>query len=111
MLAMKKDIHPKYNRKVKVRCITCGAEFETGSTLEGPILVEICSNCHPFYTGKDTVVDTENLIARYQARQKTASKKASFSAKKKAIEKKKKSAENKPQKELTLKDMLSSFNQ
>ncbi|MCK9198347.1 50S ribosomal protein L31 [bioreactor metagenome] len=47
---MKKDIHPKYN-KVKVVCTSCGAEFESGSTLK-EIRVDACSNCHPFYTGK-----------------------------------------------------------
>ena len=106
---MKKDIHPKYYKKVKVRCITCGEEFETGSTLEGPILVEICSKCHPFYTGKDTVVDSENLIARFEKRQKVA-KKNSFSAKQKALRKKKRVArKQKSTKDLTLKDMLAGF--
>ncbi len=47
---MKKDIHPKY-QKCKVICTSCGAEFETGSTLK-EIRVDSCSNCHPFYTGK-----------------------------------------------------------
>ncbi|MDD2434068.1 MAG: 50S ribosomal protein L31 [Bacilli bacterium] len=47
---MKKDIHPKYY-KAKVICTSCGAEFETGSTLK-EIRVDSCSNCHPFYTGK-----------------------------------------------------------
>jgi len=49
-MVMKKDIHPKYN-KVKVVCTSCGAEFESGSTLK-EIRVDSCSNCHPFYTGK-----------------------------------------------------------
>ncbi len=47
---MKKDIHPKY-QKCKVVCTSCGAEFETGST-QKEIRVDSCSNCHPFYTGK-----------------------------------------------------------
>ena len=47
---MKKGIHPTYN-KIKVVCTSCGAEFETGST-EKEIRVDTCSNCHPFYTGK-----------------------------------------------------------
>ena len=47
---MKKDIHPTYH-KCKVVCTSCGAEFETGSTLD-EIRVDTCSNCHPFYTGK-----------------------------------------------------------
>ncbi len=47
---MKQDIHPKFNT-VKVTCITCGNEFETGSTKK-ELRVDSCSNCHPFYTGK-----------------------------------------------------------
>jgi large subunit ribosomal protein L31 len=47
---MKEKIHPNYN-KTKVICTSCGAEFETGSTLK-EIRVDTCSNCHPFYTGK-----------------------------------------------------------
>ena len=52
---MKKDIHPEYN-KALVHC-ACGHEFETGSTLKA-INVEICSQCHPFFTGKQKLVDT-----------------------------------------------------
>lgn len=48
---MKKGIHPNY-KKVKVICTSCGAEFETGSTLGKDIRVDTCSQCHPFYTGK-----------------------------------------------------------
>lgn len=47
---MKQEIHPKYNT-IKVTCITCGNEFETGSTKK-ELRVDTCSNCHPFYTGK-----------------------------------------------------------
>ena len=47
---MKKDIHPEYH-KCTVTCISCGSTFETGSTLK-EIRVDTCSNCHPFYTGK-----------------------------------------------------------
>jgi len=51
---MKDKIHPKYT-KVKVICTSCGAEFETGSTLGKDIRVDTCSNCHPFYTGKQRI--------------------------------------------------------
>ena len=47
---MKKGIHPNY-KKVKVVCTSCGAEFESGSVLD-EVRVDTCSNCHPFYTGK-----------------------------------------------------------
>ncbi|OGZ23841.1 MAG: 50S ribosomal protein L31, partial [Candidatus Nealsonbacteria bacterium RIFCSPLOWO2_01_FULL_41_9] len=52
---MRKDIHPKYYPKAKVIC-ACGNTFTVGSTQE-LIEVEICSNCHPFYTGKEKLVD------------------------------------------------------
>jgi large subunit ribosomal protein L31 len=60
---MKKDIHPKY-QKVTVHC-GCGAKFETRSTAK-EIHAEICSQCHPFYTGKQKYVDTAGRIERFQ---------------------------------------------
>lgn len=53
---MKKDIHPTYYPQAKVKC-ACGNTFEVGSTRE-TIDVEICSACHPFYTGKERVIET-----------------------------------------------------
>ena len=69
---MKKNIHPNYYPKTKAKC-TCGAEFEIGSTLES-IKVEICSQCHPFYSGKDTIVDTAGRVERFKQRQAVAKK-------------------------------------
>ena len=63
MVVMKKDIHPKYH-KVVVRC-GCGSTFETHSTAK-EIHAEICSMCHPFYTGKQKFVDTAGRIERFQ---------------------------------------------
>ncbi|MBN1627779.1 MAG: 50S ribosomal protein L31 [Deltaproteobacteria bacterium] len=60
---MKKGIHPEYH-KAKVHC-ACGAEFETGSTLE-EINVEICSQCHPFFTGKQKLIDTAGRVERFK---------------------------------------------
>ena len=60
--AMKKDIHPKYG-KITVRC-GCGNSFETQSTAK-EIHAEICSMCHPFYTGKQKFVDTAGRIERF----------------------------------------------
>jgi large subunit ribosomal protein L31 len=62
---MKEGIHPKYE-KVVVRC-ACGAEFETRSTKEG-IRLDICSNCHPFFTGKQKLVDTGGRVDRFNKR-------------------------------------------
>lgn len=60
---MKKDIHPDYHH-CKVTCTTCGAVFETGSTA-GDIKVDTCSNCHPFYTGKQRFVQADGRIDRF----------------------------------------------
>jgi large subunit ribosomal protein L31 len=60
---MKKDIHPKYV-EAKVRC-ACGNEFTTGSTKE-IIRVEICSKCHPFFTGKQKLMDTAGRVERFR---------------------------------------------
>jgi len=62
---MKKDIHPKYY-SAKVKC-SCGAELEVGSTIP-EIKVEICSACHPLYTGNKKLVDTAGRVDRFQAR-------------------------------------------
>jgi large subunit ribosomal protein L31 len=65
--AVKKDIHPEYVATT-VTC-TCGNTFETRSTAaDGAIRAEVCSNCHPFYTGKQKILDTGGRVARFQAR-------------------------------------------
>jgi len=63
---MKKDIHPDY-KKVKVVCTTCGTEFETGSVLN-EVKVDTCSNCHPFYTGKQKHGKTAGRVERFKQR-------------------------------------------
>ncbi|HOO47904.1 MAG TPA: 50S ribosomal protein L31 [Candidatus Paceibacterota bacterium] len=63
---MKKDIHPKYNDKAKVTC-ACGATFTVGSTMD-EINVEICSQCHPFYTGNEKVLDTAGRVDKFKKR-------------------------------------------
>lgn len=61
---MKKNIHPKYFDNATVAC-SCGAVLKTGSTQE-KLTVEICSQCHPFYTGKKKVVDTAGRVDRFK---------------------------------------------
>lgn len=61
---MKKDIHPKYYDNATITC-SCGAVFKTGSTQEN-LQVEICSQCHPFYTGKKKIVDTTGRVDRFK---------------------------------------------
>jgi large subunit ribosomal protein L31 len=68
---MKKDIHPKYHPKAEVVC-GCGNKFTVGSTMEH-IRVEICSKCHPFYTGKQSLIDTAGRVERFKARRTKAS--------------------------------------
>lgn len=61
---MKKGIHPKYHDDAKIICY-CGAEMKTGST-QKEMHVEICSQCHPFYTGKKKVMDTAGRVDRFK---------------------------------------------
>lgn len=61
---MKQDIHPQYNTDTKVTC-ACGNVFTTGSTMK-EIRVELCSQCHPFYTGKQKFVDTARRVEKFQ---------------------------------------------
>ena len=64
---MKKDIHPTYV-ETQVTC-TCGATFSTRSTAaEGAIRADVCSQCHPFYTGKQKILDTGGRVARFEKR-------------------------------------------
>ncbi len=63
---MKKAIHPKYDLNTKATC-ACGAVFMVGSTLS-EIKVEICSNCHPFYTGNEKIMDTAGRVDRFKKR-------------------------------------------
>jgi len=63
---MRKEIHPTYYPKAKFTC-ACGAEYEIGSTVES-MKVELCSACHPFYTGKQKIVDTARRVEKFHAR-------------------------------------------
>ncbi len=64
---MKQGIHPEY-RTVKVVC-TCGNQFETRSALDKDVMsADVCSNCHPFYTGKQKILDTGGRVARFERR-------------------------------------------
>jgi len=84
---MKAKIHPTYYDNCQVTC-TCGNSFVTGSTVK-EIKVEICSNCHPFYTGQSKYIDTEGRIDKFQRQRKAAA------ANKKVGKKKKRRAKNK----------------
>ncbi len=70
---MKKDIHPAYYPKAKVTC-ACGNSFEVASTLP-EIRIDICSACHPFYTGEEKIIDTAGRVERFKARRAAAAEK------------------------------------
>jgi len=65
---MKAGSHPPYE-EVNVIC-ACGATFRTRSAHKGDIRVEICSNCHPFFTGRQKLIDTEGRVDRFQKKYK-----------------------------------------
>ncbi|MEK7136163.1 MAG: 50S ribosomal protein L31 [Patescibacteria group bacterium] len=79
---MQKEIHPTYYPEAKVNC-ACGNTFTVGSTKE-KIEVEVCANCHPFFTGNEKIMDTAGRVEKFKARAKKATP-----AKKKVVKKKK----------------------
>lgn len=60
---MKKDTHPEYKR-ITVTCTSCGEKFETGSTVD-ELRVDTCSNCHPFYTGRQRFAAAQGRIEKF----------------------------------------------
>jgi len=67
---MKKDIHPEYHTESKIRC-ACGKTYTIGSS-KAEIKVEICGNCHPFYTGEEKLIDTAGRVEKFKKRQTKA---------------------------------------
>jgi large subunit ribosomal protein L31 len=76
---MKAGIHPEY-QPIMVTC-TCGNKFETRSTIGQDLQVEVCSNCHPFYTGKQKVVDTGGRVDKFRKKYAAAPAKPATAAK------------------------------
>lgn len=104
---MKKVIHPKYNHNVKVTC-SCGNTFVTGSILD-EITTELCSKCHPFFTGEQKIVDTDNLVAKFEEKRSKAQD--SFRSKRQKMQERKNKLQKLDEKSsasagLTLRDML-----
>lgn len=91
---MKKDIHPTYIKDATIKC-ACGAEFLVGST-EKELKIDICSACHPFYTGKQKLVDTAGRVDKFRARVEAAKK-----AKETKVEKAPREKNNKKEDEAT----------
>lgn len=77
---MKNDTHPKY-QDITFVC-ACGAKFTAGSTMEKDFQTEICSKCHPFYTGKQKLVDSSGRVDKFMAKMKKAQAKAEKNVKK-----------------------------
>lgn len=84
---MKTDIHPKYFENVEIRC-SCGNVVMTGSTKEN-LKTELCSKCHPFYTGQQKLVDTAGRVDKFQAQRTKAVRLADEAKKRKQAQKKK----------------------
>ena len=91
---MKKDTHPTYHSEAKVTC-ACGNSFSVGST-EDKISVEICSACHPFFTGEEKIIDTGGRVERFKRRSMAA----------KTDKSKSKKAENKEEKNTSGKEVV-----
>ncbi len=70
---MKKDTHPQYHSDAAIKCANCGTQFDMGST-KSEIIVEICSKCHPFYTGKKILIDTEGRVDKFRQKRESAEK-------------------------------------
>lgn len=102
--AMKANIHPQWYPQAKVTC-ACGNTFTVGSTKE-QIRVEICSSCHPFYTGTQKFVDTLGRVEKFQKR-KAAAKTELVSKRKRKLQKKIEEAKTEEKRPKSLKEMLS----
>lgn len=94
---MKQGIHPKYHMDGIV-CTTCGTRWTIGSTRRN-LRVEICSNCHPFYTGEQRIVDTAGQVDRFMRRLSTAQ------AHQADAEKRREARNQQPQKQSLLKEL------
>jgi len=82
----KKDLHPTYFPEAKVTCASCGTTYKIGST-QPELKVEMCANCHPFYTGKEVLIDTEGRIEKFEKKRVAgATKRKEREAKKAAAE-------------------------
>lgn len=99
---MKANIHPVWFPEAKVIC-ACGEQFTTGSTQE-VIRVEICSRCHPFFTGKQKFVDTLGQVERFQ--KKTEESKARQAERKVVLERRASKSQEEKKEKPSLKDLL-----
>lgn len=103
---MKKGIHPKLNMQASITDLSSGQTFVIPSTKD-KIVVEVTNLTHPFYTGKYRIVDTENLVKKFEERTKAVDKKKLEKKREKRQSRRKKTTSMDSGKTVTLKDMLS----
>jgi len=101
---MKQTIHSKWYPKTKISC-ACGHKFTAGSTVP-EIKVEICSHCHPFFTGEMRYVDTQGRVEKFQAKQKVAAGKKYIKKKDKKVLREKREREAEKKRPKSLKEVL-----
>jgi len=103
---MKENTHPEYYPEAKIKC-ACGNEFTVGSTKK-QLHVEVCSACHPFYTGKSKYIDTEGRVEKFEKKREEAELRARREEKKrkKEEEERKRREREKEETPTTLKEML-----
>ena len=103
---MKNGTHPNYNEKITITCNSCKTTFQAGSTAS-EINVEVCSHCHPFYTGQTgQLVDTDNLVDKFRKRTEAANSTLVIKKRAKINERNAKTSEISSAPSVTLKDML-----
>ncbi len=104
---MKKGIHPKWNKEAKV--IFNGKEVMAVGSTEDELYVEIWSGNHPFYTGQEILVDTDNLVERFNKKLEQAQNKATNKKERKRARRQELKKSSVAEKQVTLKDMLKDF--
>lgn len=82
-----KGIHPKYHDGAIIKCLNCNTDHKLGGTRDD-IQIEICSQCHPFYTGKNVLIDTEGRVDKFRLKMDTAGGRVKKARKKKTLEEK-----------------------
>lgn len=106
---MKKNIHPKVYQNTKVTDLSTGETFTLASTKE-EITVEVTNLSHPFYTGKHKIVDTENLVKKFETKRQSADNSKILKKREKNQKRTTKVTALKAEQTLTLKDMLKQLN-
>src|SRR5690606_1978331 len=105
VISMKNSVHPNYT-VTTIKCNSCNTVYTLGTTGEN-LKVELCANCHPFYTGKEVLVDTDNLVDKFNKKKASALAQSGKVQSKKEKNLRRKSVQ--PKQALTLRDMLNNI--